>query len=526
MLTELLQAYFQNMPSIKNPDQRVCFGTTGHRGSSLKTSFNEWHVLAIAQAVADYRKEQKYRGPLFLGRDTHALSEPAWNTVLGVLIANNIDVRIEAGGMGITATPAISHSILVYNASHPTQLSDGLIITPSHNPPEYGGIKYNPAHGGAAEIAVTDWIQNRANAYLASGLDGVRRVSLDAAKRSASAFDFSDLYLNNLEQVIDLEAIRRSGLTLAVDPLGGAGLPIWQALAEKTDIHVEIINKTIDASFSFLPPDHDGKIRMDCSSPFVVEHLLFSKDKFDLGFANDPDADRHAIVDRNGLMSPNSFLAVCIDYLIRHRPHWPLSSGFGKTLVSSSMIDRVVAAAGRHLYETPVGFKWFVSGLHQSRLAFAGEESAGASLLTRDGKPWSTDKDGIALCLLAAEIMAVTGKSPSEYYQELTEKYGNPAYRRVDTPLTPNQKAGFKNLTADSITSKQLAGEKIEQVYVKAPGNQASFGGIKVVSENGWFAARPSGTEPLYKIYAESFKGEQHLNDLIDEARAILARVL
>ncbi len=526
MLTALLQAYFQQIPDAADPQQQVSFGTSGHRGSSLKTSFNEHHVLAIAQAVADYRKQQGYTGPLHLGRDTHALSEEAWNSALSVLIANDIDVRIDAGPLAITATPVISHAILVHNAANPSQLSDGLVITPSHNPPEDGGIKYNPAHGGPAGSEATDWIQAKANSYLAAGLDGVKRVALEAAIASAEKFDYTGQYLGDLPQVVDLDAIRNAGIRLGVDPLGGAGLPVWQALTEKTGIEIEVVNDTIDASFAFMPPDHDGKIRMDCSSPFAMENLLAIKDRFQLAFGNDPDADRHGIVDQNGLMSPNHFLAVCIDYLLSHRPQWAENLKIGKTLVSSSMIDRVVAGQNRELYETPVGLKWFVDGLQQGWLAFGGEESAGATLLTRDGKPWSTDKDGIALCLLAAEIMAFTGKSPSEYYQQLTKKYGNPAYRRVDTPLTPEQKAGFKNLTADSITSKQLAGENIEQVYVKAPGNQAAIGGIKVVTENGWFAARPSGTEPLYKIYAESFKGEQHLNELIDEAQALLERVL
>lgn len=526
MLSDLIKAYFQLTPDATNPQQQVSFGTSGHRGSSLNTSFNEHHVLAVAQAVADYRVEEGYTGPLHLGRDTHALSEEAWNSALSVLVANEIDVRIDAGDLGITATPVISHAILAHNTANPSELSDGLVITPSHNPPEDGGIKYNPAHGGPAGADATDWIQAQANRYLAAGLEGVKRVALEAAMQSAERFDYTGQYLSDLSQVIDLDAIRNANLALGVDPLGGAGLPIWQALTEQTGIEIEVVNDTIDSSFAFMPPDHDGKIRMDCSSPFAMENLLAVKDRFDLAFGNDPDADRHGIVDQNGLMSPNHFLAVCIDYLLTHRPQWSADLKMGKTLVSSSMIDRVVAGHQRDLYETPVGLKWFVDGLQQGWLAFGGEESAGATLLTRDGQPWSTDKDGIALCLLAAEIMAVTGQSPSEYYRKLTEQYGNPAYRRVDTPLTPAQKAGFKNLTADSITSKQLAGEAIEQVYVNAPGNQAAIGGIKVVTVNGWFAARPSGTEPLYKIYAESFKGEQHLNELVDEARALLERVL
>ncbi len=526
MLTALLQDYFERIPDAGNPQQQVCFGTSGHRGSSLKTSFNEYHVLAIAQAVSDYRALQGYTGPLHLGRDTHALSEVAWNSALSVLVANGLDVRIDAGALAVTATPVVSHAILVHNRNAPDQLSDGLVITPSHNPPEDGGIKYNPAHGGPAGADATDWIQDRANGYLAAGLEGVKRVSLGAALESAEPFDYTDQYLADLEQVVDLAEIRAAGLKLGVDPLGGAGLPIWQALTEKTGIPVEVVNDTLDGSFAFMPPDHDGKIRMDCSSPFAMENLLAIKERFDLAFGNDPDADRHGIVDQQGLMSPNHFLAVCIDYLLTHRPQWSLSLKIGKTLVSSSMIDRVVASHKRELYETPVGLKWFVDGLQQGWLAFGGEESAGATLLTQSGEPWSTDKDGIALCLLAAEIMAVTGKSPSEYYQSLTERHGNPVYRRVDTPLTPEQKAGFKHLNAQSVQSTQLAGEAIQSVMVNAPGNQAAIGGIKVVTENGWFAARPSGTEPLCKVYAESFKGEQHLNSLIAEANQLLEQVL
>ena len=400
------------------------------------------------------------------------------------------------------------------------------MITPSHNPPEDGGIKYNPCHGGPAGGEATDWIQRRANHYLMEGLNGVKQVTFEAAIALAKPFDYTAQYLGDLDKVVDLEAIRRGKLKLGVDPLGGAGLPLWLALEDQTGIAVEVVNHLIDSRFSFMPADHDGKIRMDCSSPFAMANLLKVKDRFDLAFGNDPDADRHGIVDFQGLMAPNHFLAVCIDYLLTHRPNWSKELKIGKTLVSSSLIDRVVAGHGRELYETPVGLKWFVDGLQEGWLAFGGEESAGATLLTRDGRPWSTDKDGIALCLLAAEIMAVTGKSPSEYYEGLTERYGCPVYRRVDTPLTLEQKAGFKNLNEQSIQSTELAGEMIQHVMVNAPGNQAAIGGIKVVTENGWFAARPSGTEPLYKIYAESFKGEAHLNALIDEARALLDRAL
>jgi len=522
----LLSAYHSIKPDPADPLQQVSFGTSGHRGSSLSASFNEHHVLAIAQAVADYRGAQGYKGSLYLGRDTHALSKPAWASVLQVLIANGIQVMIDNGALGITATPVISHAILVHNRKYPDQLSDGLVITPSHNPPEDGGIKYNPCHGGPAGGEATDWIQRRANHYLMEGLNGVKQVTFEAAIALAKPFDYTAQYLGDLDKVVDLEAIRRGKLKLGVDPLGGAGLPLWLALEDQTGIAVEVVNHLIDSRFSFMPADHDGKIRMDCSSPFAMANLLKVKDRFDLAFGNDPDADRHGIVDFQGLMAPNHFLAVCIDYLLTHRPNWSKELKIGKTLVSSSLIDRVVAGHGRELYETPVGLKWFVDGLQEGWLAFGGEESAGATLLTRDGRPWSTDKDGIALCLLAAEIMAVTGKSPSEYYEGLTERYGCPVYRRVDTPLTLEQKAGFKNLNEQSIQSTELAGEMIQHVMVNAPGNQAAIGGIKVVTENGWFAARPSGTEPLYKIYAESFKGEAHLNALIDEARALLDRAL
>lgn len=526
MQASLLQAYFQKLPSAEIPSQCISFGTSGHRGSALQTSFNEYHVLAIAQAVADYRKQQGYTGPLYLGRDTHALSHVAWQSALSVLVANSIDVLIDADPLGITATPVISHAILSHNAAHPENLSDGLIITPSHNPPEDGGIKYNPAHGGAAGSEVTGWIEGRANNYLASGLVGVKRVAIEAGVQSAQEYDYTTQYLTDLEQVINLDEIRRSGLRIAVDPLGGAGLPIWQRLQEITGVSVSIVNDRIDADFSFIPPDHDGKIRMDCSSPFVMENLISHKASFDLAFANDPDADRHGIVDQNGLMAPNHFLAVCVDYLLRHRPQWPANLKIGKTLVSSSLIDRVVLSHQRELYETPVGLKWFVDGFHQGWLAFGGEESAGATLLTRDGKPWSTDKDGIALCLLAAEIMAVTGKSPSEYYKSLSDRLGRPAYRRVDAPLNTGQKVGFKKISAEGISVKHLAGEAVINVLTLAPGNQKPFGGVKVITQSGWVAVRPSGTEPLYKIYAESFKGELHLNELINDTKGLLSKLL
>lgn len=526
MSTKILNAYFQRTPDTTNPQQRVQFGTSGHRGSSLRSTFNEHHVLAITQAVVDFRKQQGYTGPLHIGRDTHALSEPAWRSALTVLIANGVHVRIEAGVMGITATPLISHAILLHNNANPKLLSDGLIITPSHNPPEDGGIKYNPANGGSASTDVTNWIQTKANEYLSDRLAGIKLVSLDKAISQAETFSYASQYLRHLFQVVDIDAIRKANLSLGVDPLGGAGLPIWQALSKETGILIDVVNDKIDPNFKFIPSDHDGKIRMDCSSPFVMENLLAVKNRFQLAFANDPDADRHSIIDHRGLVSPNHFLAVCIDYLLSHRSRWLPSLKIGKTLVSSSIIDRVVAGHKRDLYETPVGFKWFVEGLYKGSLAFGGEESAGATFLTLDGKPWTTDKDGIVLCLLAAEIMAVTGQSPSEYYQTLTEKYGNPVYRRVDRPLSSKQKVNFLKLTAESINTKLLAGESIKKIYTKALGNKVLIGGIKVVTENGWFAARPSGTEPLYKLYAESFKSEQHLNLLVHEAQLILEQTL
>ncbi|GHE20541.1 phosphoglucomutase (alpha-D-glucose-1,6-bisphosphate-dependent) [Halomonas urumqiensis] len=532
----LLNAFHERKPDPAEPTQRVQFGTSGHRGSALAATFNADHILAIAQAVAEYRREQGYTGPLYLGYDTHALSRPAWECALQVLVANDVAVRIEAGE-GVTATPVISRAILAHNSdAHNAEvgaLADGLIITPSHNPPEDGGIKYNPAHGGPADTDATGWIQDRANALLAQGvssmkkgLAGVKQVPLAQALEAAEPVDMTGEYVSALGDAVDMAAIQRAGLSLGVDPMGGTALPVWQAVVRHFGLDLEIVNERIDPTFAFMPPDHDGKTRMDCSSPAAMANLLAIKDRFTLAFGNDPDADRHGIVDAAGLMNPNHFLAVCIDYLLTHRPQWSAELKIGKTLVSSSMIDRVVADHGRALYEVPVGFKWFVEGMHGRWLAFGGEESAGASFLTLDGKPWSTDKDGILLCLLAAEITAVTGKTPSEHYRALTERHGEPFYRRVDTPCTPEQKAAFKGLTPERLTATELAGEPIESVLVNAPGNGAPIGGLKVVTANGWFAARPSGTESLYKIYAESFVGEAHLAQLLDEAKALLDEVL
>ncbi len=526
----ITKAFFEESPDAANAAERVAFGTSGHRGSSIKRTFNQAHIYAITQAVIDYRLQAGYQGPLFLAFDTHALSRPAWECALQVLAANNVPVFVEKGH-GYTATPLVSHAILQHNRHHDdgmpgAGLADGLIITPSHNPPEDGGIKYNPYHGGPADTDATGWIELRANAYLLRKLEDVPTVPVEEAIAHAQQYDFTAHYVAQLASVVDMGTIQQANLALGVDPMGGTALPVWQAIVAHYKLNLDVVNTSIDPQFAFMPPDHDGKIRMDCSSSAAMANLLKIKNRFDIAFGNDPDADRHGIVDANGLMNPNHFLAVCIDYLITHRPEWSASLKIGKTLVSSSMIDRVVASHGRELYEVPVGFKWFVEGLHEGWLAFGGEESAGASLLTREGKAWSTDKDGIVLCLLAAEIMSVTGKTPSEYYRTLTERFGEPFYKRVDTPCSAEQKAAFKNLTAESVTEQTLAGDAITAVLVNAPGNGAAIGGIKVTTENGWFAARPSGTESLYKIYAESFKGEQHLDELIENATALLAGVL
>ncbi len=521
----VIQAFHAIQPDPSRPDQAVSFGTSGHRGRSEAGSFNRPHILAITQAVVDYRHEAGIQGPLFLGRDSHALSRPAWECSLQVLAASGLEVRIERDG-ALTATPLVSHAILEHNAQSGVVQADGLIITPSHNPPEDGGIKYNPPHGGPAEGEITGWVERRANRYLADGVAGIATVSIEEALASVKRHDFVGEYVAALGEVVDMPAIAAANLTLAVDPMGGTALPVWQAIAERYALDLEVVNPTIDDTFFFMPPDHDGKIRMDCSSPAAMANLLAMKDDFDLAFGNDPDADRHGIVDAAGLMNPNHYLAVAIDYLITHRPDWSEALRIGKTLVSSSMIDRVVAKRRRELFEVPVGFKWFVAGLHQGWLAFGGEESAGASFLTFNGRPWSTDKDGVLLCLLAAEILAVTGKRPSEYYRELTAHHGEPHYRRVDTPCSREEQQAFKALSADSLDITELAGDSVVGVMVTAPGNQAPIGGVKVTTANGWFAARPSGTELLYKVYAESFSGPQHLQTLIEEAQALLTERL
>ncbi|TLF48578.1 alpha-D-glucose phosphate-specific phosphoglucomutase [Halomonas urmiana] len=524
-MQRVLQAFHDVHPDPAQPSQAVSFGTSGHRGRSLDGSFNHAHILAITLAVVDYRREAGIAGPLFLGRDSHALSRPAWECALRVLVANGVAVHIERDG-ALTATPLISRAILHHNADGAAAPADGLIITPSHNPPEDGGIKYNPPHGGPAEGEITGEIERRANRYLAEGVTAIATLPMEDALARAHRHDFVGEYVTALGEVVDMAAIAAAGLRLAADPMGGTALPVWQAIAERYGLGLKVVNPAIDESFAFMPPDHDGKIRMDCSSSAAMANLLAMKEDFDLAFGNDPDADRHGIVDASGLMNPNHYLAVAIDYLATHRPGWAGSLKVGKTLVSSSIIDRVVAARGRELYEVPVGFKWFVAGLHQGWLAFGGEESAGASVLTLDGRPWSTDKDGILLCLLAAEILAVTGKRPGDYYRELTERHGEPHYRRVDTPCSREQQQAFKGLTPERLAIERLAGDAVARVMVTAPGNQAPIGGVKVETASGWFAARPSGTEPLYKVYAESFRGPEHLQALIEEAQALLAEWL
>ena len=531
----LIARYYSERPDPADPAQQVAFGTSGHRGSSLKVSFNEWHILATTQAICDYRLSQGINGPLFVGMDTHALSEPAFISTLEVLAANGVETCIDAGCAetggepGYTPTPALSNAILEYNHGRQTGLADGIVITPSHNPPADGGFKYNPANGGPADTNVTQWIQERANALLREGLNGVRRICYSQALSAATTrrFDFLDNYVNGLEQVLDIEAIRRSGLKFAVDPLGGAGVHYWTRIAERYHLPLEVLSNSVDPTFRFMRRDWDGKIRMDCSSPYAMAGLIENKDCFDVTFACDTDHDRHGIVARStGLLNPNHYLAVAIEYLFTHRPQWRKQAGIGKTLVSSSMIDRVAAGIGRQVVEVPVGFKWFVDGLLDGSLGFGGEESAGASFLRKAGRAWSTDKDGLIMGLLAAEITAVTGKDPGERYQALTERFGAPVYQRIDAPADRAQKAKLSKLSASQVTASELAGQPITQILTEAPGNGAAIGGLKVVTANGWFAARPSGTEDVYKIYAESFEGEAHLKRIQDEAKALVDNVL
>ncbi len=523
----LERAYVELVPDVSNPDQQVAFGTSGHRGSAFDTAFNETHILAITQAIVEYRAEQGITGPLYIGRDTHALSLPAERSALEVLVANGVRVVADARG-SVTPTPAVSRAILAYNAAGHDDRADGIVVTPSHNPPRDGGFKYNPPHGGPADSDATGWIANRANELIAAGLDGVRRTEVvGGSDERVELVDFRADYVEALGSVIDFDAIRAAGLRIGADPLGGAAVEYYAAIAERYDIDLTVTNPTIDPTWAFMTLDWDEKIRMDCSSPNAMASVLARKDEFDILTGNDADADRHGIVTPDGgLMNPNHFLAVAIQYLFTHRPGWREDAAIGKTLVSSSMIDRVAESLGRRLWEVPVGFKWFVPGLVDGSVGFGGEESAGASFLTADGTVWTTDKDGILLCLLASEIRAVTGKSPSQLYAELTERFGAPVYERVDAPATREQKARLGRLTGEAVTATELAGDPIVARLVEAPGNGARIGGLKVVTERAWFAARPSGTEDVYKIYAESFVGTDHLRQVQAEAKAIVDAAL
>lgn len=521
----LVSAYYLHEPDLSDRAQRVAFGTSGHRGSSTLGSFNEAHIIAICQAVCEYRGANGIDGPLHLGMDTHALSEPAHASALEVFAGNGVDVLIQSG-LGPTPTPAISHAILAYNKGLTSGLADGVVITPSHNPPMDGGLKYNPPNGGPADTETTSWIEARANELLENDLGGVERVPYERALKADTTHehDYRDAYVKDLWDAIDMQAIATAGLRIGVDPMGGAGIHYWDAIVEEYGLDIKVVNRDIDPRFAFMTVDKDGKIRMDCSSPYAMAGLIELKDRYDIAFGNDPDYDRHGIVTPSaGLLNPNHYLAVAIDYLFQNRPQWNHSAAIGKTLVSSSMIDRVAAAIDRPLSEVPVGFKWFVDGLLDGSYGFGGEESAGASFLRRDGSVWTTDKDGILLDLLAAEITAVTGKDPGEHYRELESKFGSPVYERSDAPATPEQKAALSKLSSEQVTATELAGEPILARLTEAPGNGASIGGLKVTTENGWFAARPSGTEAIYKIYAESFNGKDHLGRIQKEAQAIVS---
>lgn len=527
-VSALEKAYYANKPDLSNAQQKVAFGTSGHRGTSTDSSFTDMHIAAITQAIIEYRREQKTDGPLFMGKDTHALSAAAQRTALEVIAGNSVHVRIAAND-GYTPTPVISHAILTYNEERVQHFADGIIITPSHNPPSDGGFKYNPPNGGPADTDVTSWIENRANELMADGNKAVRRKPYESAMRASAAvqYDFITPYVNDLDNVIFMDAIRASGIRVGIDPLGGAAVGYWQAIAERYNINLTVVNKQVDPTFSFMTVDHDGKIRMDCSSPYAMAGLVGLKDKFDIAFANDPDADRHGIVTPSiGLMNPNHYLAVAIQYLLQNRPHWSAGPAVGKTLVSSGLIDRVVADLKRNLYEVPVGFKWFSAGLFDGSICFGGEESAGASFLRRNGTVWTTDKDGPLLGLLAAEITARTGKDPGQHYLAMAQRFGTPHYTRIDAPATPSQKARLKSLAPEDVAGTELAGEAITAKLTKAPGNNASIGGLKVTTENGWFAARPSGTENVYKIYAESFKGEAHLETIVEQAKVLVNAAL
>ena len=520
----LVSAYYTRQPNLDLPAQRVSFGTSGHRGSSLDNQFNEGHILAICQAICEYRVSEGISGPLYLGMDTHALSEPALASAIEVFAANGLPLFIQRGG-GYTPTPVISHAILTHNRGRRSGLADGVVITPSHNPPNDGGFKYNPPSGGPADSKTTKGIQNRANEILKNGLREVKRMSLERALKADTTHehDYVTPYVADLKHIINMDAIASAGLKIGVDPMGGAGIAYWDPIAEMYGLDIEVVNRSVDPTFSFMTVDKDGKIRMDCSSPYAMASLIKLKDQFDIAFGNDPDYDRHGIVTKSaGLLNPNHYLAVAISYLFQHRTGWNKNAAIGKTLVSSSMIDRVAGQLGRRLAEVPVGFKWFVDGLIDGSYGFGGEESAGASFLRKDGTVWTTDKDGIILDLLAAEITAITEKDPAEHYKALEARFGSPIYERTSAPANLEEKAVLKKLSADLVTAQELAGERILAKLTHAPGNNAAIGGLKVVTENGWFAARPSGTEMIYKIYAESFKGEQHLAQIQEEAQAIV----
>jgi phosphoglucomutase len=525
---KLLAAYYSGKPDPSVPEQRVVFGTSGHRGCSLDNSFNEAHILATTQAICLYRAEQGINGPLYLGVDTHALSGPALGSALEVLAANGVEVMVDAEG-GYTPTPVISHAILCYNRGRKSSLGDGIVITPSHNPPRFGGFKYDPPHGGPADTQVTAWIQERANALIVDSLRAVKRIPLERARSAATTHphDYLNFYVNDLPSVVDMQAIRESKVRIGVDPLGGSSVSYWDAIGNRYALNLEVVNHTVDPTFAFMTVDWDGQIRMDPSSVYAMARMVSLKDRFDVAFASDPDADRHGIVSHShGLMEPNHYLSVAIWYLFSNRAQWSARVAVGKTVVSSSMIDRVTAHLSRRLIEVPVGFKWFVEGLIDGAVGFSGEESSGASFLRRDGTVWTTDKDGLVPNLLAAEITARTGRDPGEHYRQLTEKFGEPAYEREDAPATPQQKERLSGLSPADVKASTLAGEPITARLTKAPGNDAPIGGLKVIGKNGWFAARPSGTENIYKVYAESFKGREHLEAILAEARTIVDEAL
>ena len=527
-VSKLLHAYCAQRPDPAVPGERVAFGTSGHRGSAFQRTFNEWHILAITQAICEHRKSNGIDGPLYLGIDTHALSGPAFASAMEVLAANGVDVMIAAGSE-YTPTPVISHAILTYNRDRKSGLADGIVITPSHNPPEDGGFKYNPPHGGPAEGTITGAIEKRANALLEGRLNGVQRMAFEKAMQASTTHrhDFIEAYVGDLSNVIDMEAIRGAGIRIGADPLGGAGVHYWQPIAERYGLNLTVVNQAVDPTFRFMTVDWDGRIRMDPSSTYAMQSLIGLKDKFDIAFACDTDHDRHGIVTKSaGLLAPNHYLAVCIRYLFANRPEWRGDAAAGKTVVSSSMIDRVAGKAGRGLYETPVGFKWFVSGLLKGALGFAGEESAGSSFLRKDGSVWTTDKDGIIAALLSAEITARMKSDPGQVYKELTGEFGDPVYDRIDAPATSDQKAVLLKLSPESVRASDLAGEPIRNILTKAPGDGNAIGGVKVTTDGGWFAARPSGTEEIYKIYAESFRGREHLQRIEEEAQAIVGRAL